>query len=124
MSNKSKSGGAKKRSKKREKSDAPTSLASPGEQRGLTHHGKRLMAFMGDSKAKGNFKDYVLFVGDQMIDAWGQYTIRRQAVEGAEPAPVVLVHKRDLRKIIGDDNAKRFWHRGIGKRTSYGAKRG
>jgi hypothetical protein len=110
--------------KKDKKNKQDAKPAKPDLRRGLTPHGKRLMAFMADSKVKGNFKDYALFVGDQMIDAWGQYTIRRQAPEGSEPAPVVLVHKRDLWKIIGDDNAKRFWHRRIGKRTSYGAKRG
>lgn len=107
-----------KKRKKAKEEQAKTKPAKP--VRGLTRHGKRVLDFMEGSKIKGNFRDYVLFVGDQMIDAWGQYTIRRQA---SEAAAVALVHKRELHKIIGTDNAQRFWHQKLGKRTSHGAPR-
>ncbi len=93
-------------------------LASAPLARGVTVLGKRIATFMAEGKVRGNVKDYVLFVGDQMIDNWGQYTIRRTA-EGA--GLMALVHKRDLHKVIGAEAAARFWHRRLGKRTNYGA---
>jgi hypothetical protein len=110
-----------KRDKKDKDKPAPRKVPPP---RGLTHAGKRVWDFMNEHKTRGNFRDFVLFVGDQMYDAWGVYTITRKAAEGSDGAPIVaLVHKRDLAKIIGPENAGRFWHPGTSKRTSYGAPR-
>ena len=101
------------RQPKQESGAKPTFVA-----RGATKLGSRIAVFMEENNVRGNVKDYVLFVGDQMIDNWGQYTIRRPA-DGVEL--VALVHKRDLHKIIGAEAAARFWYRRLGKRTNHGA---
>lgn len=90
--------------------------------RGLRKSGEKILEFMSLNKVKGNFRDYVLFVNNQMYDAWGVYTVAR--ADTSEPAAVVaLIHKSKLHKVIGDAYAAKFWHRRTGRRTSAGSAR-
>lgn len=89
--------------------------------RGITPHGIRVLDFMRQNKVRGNYRDYVLFVADRMWDAWAEYKLPRPAAaDNPEGAPLVaLVHKRDLHKVIGPLEAKRFWDSKLKRRTSF-----
>ena len=43
--------------------------------RGLSPNGKRIYETMRSNNVRGNWKDYVLFVGPQMIERYNTYTI-------------------------------------------------
>jgi hypothetical protein len=103
------------------RSGAVKQEAPPPNIRGLTATAIKIRSEMERAGIRGNFRDFVLFVGDQMYDTWGTYTVRRDNAT-ADVRPIALVHKRDLHKIIGPF-ADRFWNRRMGKRTSDGSKR-
>ena len=92
--------------------------------RGLTANGKRIFEMMRDENVKGNWKDWVLFVGPQMIERYGTYTINFRKKKGDDPIQseiTALVHKSKLSNIIGGEFGKLFWDSKRKCRTNYGA---
>lgn len=85
--------------------------------RGLNHSGDVILEFMHRMKIKGNFRDYVLFIGNQMHDYAGTYTVNREPVEASEPTYIALVHKKDLHTILGKDKAENFWSQKLRRRN-------
>jgi len=102
----------KKKRKQRRREERPL-------PQGLTKNGERIFNTMRDNKVKGNWKDWVLFVGDQMIDRYGTYTITRG--EDAPPDVIALVHKSKLAKILGEKFGGMFWDAQWKRRTNHGA---
>lgn len=90
--------------------------------RGATQNGAKILAFMRSNKVRGNFRDFVMFVGDTMLDNYGSYTFARKAEPGAQT--VALIHKSKLAEVIGEELAARFWDSKHRRRTNYGAPRG
>ena len=118
---KSKSGSAKKRSKKyATKSVKP--VTPP--MRAITPMGMFIHRAMAEHKSPGSWRDYVLFVGDEMLEAWGKYNIIRMGDDGkpAQVTPLALLHKRNLHEAIGDVPAARFWDRKLNRRTNHGLR--
>lgn len=66
-------------------------------------------------KRKGNPKDYVILVGTSMFDAYGLYPIKRVTDAGVDG--MVLLHKKNLHRFIGDEHAARFWNRKLAMRV-------
>ena len=69
---------------------------------------------MATQAMHGNPKNFVVIVGNQLIDTSG--TFKGFLSEGGRVVgdSVLLVHKRDLAKIIGKKAALRFWHPDLG----------
>ncbi len=70
---------------------------------------------MASQAMHGNPKNFVVIVGNQLIDCSG--TFKGFLSEGGKVIgdSVLLVHKRDLAKIIGKKAALRFWHPELGR---------
>lgn len=64
---------------------------------------------------RGNPKNFVVIVGNQLLDCSG--TFKTVGSEGGKVIgdSVILVHKRDLAKIIGEEAALKFWVPGVGR---------
>ena len=69
---------------------------------------------MATQAMHGNPKNFVVIVGNQLLDCSG--TFKGFLSEGGRVTgdSVLLVHKRDLAKIIGKKAALRFWHPDVG----------
>jgi len=81
-----------------------------------TPNGERIWAYMKEHGIKGDYKDHVLFVGDQMLDCYGTYPVRRPEGMGT----IFLVHKSRLETVLGQDLGRRFWDRRLRRRTNHG----
>jgi transposase len=80
-----------------------------------TQNARHIVESMISTGIRGDYRDYVLMVGDQLID-WRK-TMNVQAEDGL-PVRVekpVLIHKSKLAKIIGVEAAKTFWHPTFGR---------
>jgi hypothetical protein len=98
----------KRAAAKRERDEAKMARAK-------TQNGRHIVRTMLDEKIKGDFKDYVIIVGDQLLD-W-QKTMTLTAHDGM-PVRVdkpVLIHKSKLKNIISPEAAKAFWHPVFGR---------
>lgn len=87
--------------------------------RGIKPDGLRIFRFMKSNKVAGNFRDFVLFVGDQMLDNSGSYKFRREPAKDGDPPPanIALVHKEHLHYVIGEKQAERFWNKKLKRRV-------
>jgi hypothetical protein len=102
---------------KKDAKKAPPTVAPRG--RGNSILGTKIRDYMKATKTRGNPKDFVLFIGNEMLDEWGKYQVNRN---GEMLSPVWLVHKRDLHRVIGPKEAAKFWNLKLRCRTSYGQK--
>jgi len=75
-----------------------------------TQNGRSIIQTMLDEKIGGNFKNYVIIVGDQLLD-WKK-TMTMTASDGfsARVDKPVLVHKSKLKNIISQEASATFWH--------------
>lgn len=79
-----------------------------------TVNGRIIADMMHSEKMRGKAKDYVILSGATLMDFNGTYEIRRD--DGVKPKPTVyLAHKKNLHKIIGAEQAARFWRPGFGR---------
>lgn len=99
------------------KADAKKALPPAPRGRGNSILGTKIRDYMKVTKTRGNPKDFVLFIGNEMLDEWGKYQVNRN---GEMKSPVWLVHKRDLHRVIGPKEAAKFWNLKLRRRTSYG----
>jgi len=103
---------------------AKKSIKDEAEQRktpkGMTKNGERIFNLMRDNKVKGNWKDWVLFVGDRMLDRYGTYTIALGENEIVQNH-IFLAHKSKLSNILGEEFGSKFWDNKWKRRTNYGA---
>lgn len=79
-----------------------------------TTNGRIIADMLHNEKIRGNAKNYVVVSGSSLLDFGGTYDMRIDDAELKVPS-VALVHKRNLRKIIGDEQAARFWKPGFGR---------
>lgn len=107
---------AAERKRKPRSADAQPPTLPPG----TTVNGAKIFKLMEHHKVKGNFRDHVVFVGDQMLDNYGTYTVKRETQPG-QPT-VALVHKQHLKHLIGEEAAARFWNEALGRRTNHGSE--
>jgi hypothetical protein len=91
----------------------------PRAGRGNSILGTKIRDYMKATKTRGNPKDFVLFIGNEMLDEWGKYQVNRN---GEVVSMVWLVHKRDLHRVIGPTEAAKFWNTKLRRRTSYGQR--
>jgi hypothetical protein len=91
----------KKRTEKRDKSEIYKKWPN----------GKLIYESMKNLKIKGDPRDFVIFNGDTILDYRGFYNVYRDTNDTV----VRIVHKKNLKKIIGEENAKRFWHPTFGR---------
>jgi hypothetical protein len=83
-------------------------------RRRFTDNGRMIAELMHSKRIKGSPKDYVIVVGQRLIDYRGTYDIRGlEARHGF--AGVNLVHKRELERFVGSEQSRRFWRRGVGR---------
>lgn len=83
-------------------------------RRRYTDNGRMIAELMHSKKIKGSPKDFVIVVGRRLIDYQGTYDIRGlEAKHGF--AGVSLVHKRELDRVVGPNESRRFWRRGLGR---------
>jgi len=76
-----------------------------------TANAKMIGELMKAKKVRGNFKDYVIIVGDRLIDWDGSYQIRFEGEDAdKKPSGLALLHKRVLDMYIGPELAKQFWN--------------
>lgn len=79
-------------------------------RRRYTNNGRMIAEMMHARRLRGNPKDYVILVGPRLIDFAGTYEI-----QGMMQPKVVLVHKRELSRVVGEQASRRFWRRGTGR---------
>ncbi len=117
-----KAGSPPKRSKKHEPKGKSEAEAQD-DPRGITPNGCFIHEAMKEHKSPGSWKDYVLFVGDQMLEAWGTFNIIRMDEDGkpVQGSTIALLHKRDLHVAIGPRQAAKFWSKKLRRRTNHGA---
>jgi len=83
-------------------------------RRRYTDNGRMIAELMHAKGVKGSPKDFVIVVGRRLIDYRGTYDIRGlEAPLGF--AGVTLVHKRELERVVGEKESRRFWRRGLGR---------
>jgi len=81
-----------------------------------TPNAKMILDAMRSEGVKGNYRDYVLLVGDRLIDWKGSHNI--VTIDGNKPAHVSgirLMHKRNLKNVLPEDIAAMFWHPKMGR---------
>ena len=93
--------------KEREKEQVPISSKYP--------NGKTIEKMMKDEGVKGDFKDYVIFFQDRIVDYKGAYNVRTTDDEKVGTNSLALMHKRNLKNVIGEDAARQFWHPQFGR---------
>lgn len=81
----------------------------------LTSNAKMICELMESEGVKGNYKDYVVIVRDQMMDWAGEYELKMKDGKRVGSEEILLIHKRKLHNIIGDEAAKVFWHPRLGR---------
>lgn len=87
-----------------------------------TPNGGMIRNMMKSTKQKGNPKDFVILVGNRLIDWWGSYDVMYQP-EGENEAKkmgvdgVALLHKRILHNILPAEIASQFWNKKLRMRV-------
>jgi hypothetical protein len=82
----------------------------------MTANEQLIADMMVKVRKRGNPKDYVVLTGLRMIDFFGSYDIKPPSQSDGVKG-VVLVHKRNLHRILGDEVASKFWNRKTGTRV-------
>jgi len=100
---------------KRNKKKQPAKKSQPKVAPAKTANGRIIRDLMLSNKVKGNFKDFVIIAGERLLDWCGSYDILSDDGSKVTAKAVALVHKSKLRNIIGEEQARRFWHPGIGR---------
>lgn len=73
---------------------------------------KLIFQFMKTNKIKGDYRDYVLISGDRLINWDNSYNCETKNIE---KDGIKLVHKRNLKNILSEENAAVFWHPKLGR---------
>ena len=105
-----------KRIKNRDKSHRLSKEVRPPP--GISPNGMKVWQAMKAAKIRGNYKDYVLFIGERMIDRYGVYTVRRP--DASPSQQIVVLHKARLAAVVGPEVGARFWNAKWKRRTNYG----
>jgi len=78
-----------------------------------TQNGIMIFNLMKDQKIKGNYKDYIILSPQGVIHWKGTFDLHRQDNGKKLDIPAIaILHKRDLRKILGPEIARLFWNHG------------
>ena len=85
----------------------------------FTVNGRIIADLMHSEKMRGNLKDHVILSGSSLLDYSGTFEMLIKDDDGADQklsvSSVCIVHKRRLHKIIGVEQAERFWKPGFGR---------
>jgi hypothetical protein len=100
---------ARRAKKQRESTDVQKALPEP------TANAKTIKALMISKKVKGHYKDYVIITGNRLVDWQGTFNITVDDGYTLGVDGLALIHKKRLHMIIGDEQAKRFWHPQLGR---------
>lgn len=92
----------------REKNERRLSLAK-------TQNGRHIIKLMIEEKIRGSFKDYVIIVGNQLLDWRKNMTLTAHDGLSVRVDKPVLVHKSKLKNIISQEAAAAFWHPVFGR---------
>lgn len=86
--------------------------------RASTPNGRIIQGMLAQHNIDGNlYKDYVAITGDRLIDWSGEsYEALNEDGKPYNGPPAVL-HKRDLKKVVGPALARKFWHPVLNKRV-------
>lgn len=80
----------------------------------FTANGRVIADMMHSEKMRGNVRDYVVLSGNTLIDFHGTFDMRKDGGKLSVPK-VCIVHKRNLYKFVGYEQAERFWKPGFGR---------
>lgn len=97
---------------KRRDSFAPVS-SPPKKLRGP--NAKKIVDFLKSEGIKGDYRDYVLFVGDRLIDYRKSHNIAGLRVKQTNQVGIALVHKKQLIHLLPKKIALLFWHPTMGR---------
>lgn len=75
-----------------------------------TANAKMIKDLMAEKGLKGNYKDHVIIAGNRLINWKGSFDIQLEEGSTFGVDGVALIHKSKLHNIIGDEEARRFWH--------------
>ncbi len=117
---KQKKGISAKETRRREK-QAKKQAKKLGQVQASTPNGQRIVNTLVSSGigSPARYKDYVLFVGDRMLDWAATHTVVRESQEAEESGDIFVLHKSKLHQVLGDDIAKDFWDRGKARRVHH-----
>lgn len=81
----------------------------------LTQNARMIINIMAENKIRGSYKDYILIVGNNLIDWKRSYnvTIKRDAESGS--VGVLIMHKKNLKNVLPAAMAAEFWHPTLGR---------
>lgn len=85
------------------------------QQSAPTPNAKLINDLMVEKRVEGDFKDYVIISGSRLIDWKKSFDIKLDGDKSLGIDGVALIHKRRLHNIVGDEEASRFWHPGLGR---------
>lgn len=66
-------------------------------------------------KLRGTPRDYAILAGEKLITAHREYVIKSRAT--GDPVAFKLIHRRDLWRVLGPTEARRFWRFGRATRA-------
>ena len=79
-----------------------------------TRDGQAIHEAMAAAGVKGSYKDFVLLVGSRLIDRSGAVDVTLLPDAPTSGASIEIIHKRDLRRFIGDQ-ALQYWNPRLGR---------
>lgn len=87
--------------------------------------GQIVRRLMLERKVRGNVKDFMVLHGALMMDYEGTYELHwNRDGSKANIEPVLLVHKRELAKVMVPEVARLFWNPSLGVRVGSRARKG
>ena len=76
---------------------------------------KKIADFMKEEGIRGDYRDYVLFVGDRLIDYRKSFNMATLFMTPSPRVGIALVHKKHLKDLMYEKFAKLFWHPKLGR---------
>lgn len=84
-----------------------------------TDTGRRIQILLAEKgKSPGRYKDYVVILGDKLLDYRNTYNVSDARGETLAPGGVYLIHKRALHDIFPKSFADKFWRKDLGIRAN------
>ena len=91
----------------------------PG-QVATSRDGAMILETMAAAGVRGNYKDYVLLLGNRLVDRSGAKDVKVLHDAPLSGAHVEVIHKRDLHRFIGEQ-ALQYWDPRYGRVSPFRA---
>lgn len=104
-----------KSAKKRKAPKKKNAQRKPPREDASTPNGKLIQDLMAKREVKGHYKDYVMYVGNRIIDWTGAWDAHNEQGEPVGFDGVLLIHMSKLKDHLGEKFASRYWKPGIGR---------